>query len=109
MLSGFAAAQILSCLANIAPVVNATPATPVSDGFAKMLVEYEGHVLASTPVDEVQAHRTAEDVFGPVGEVTGDDVTVTLPAYVLVPPHTPHMWSSHLLVFSPLGARTCAA
>jgi hypothetical protein len=89
-----------------AATIGATPATPVSGPLDQAVLTWEANQLLATPVNQVTAHHTAEDVYGTIPAGTprlanhpvtintdktglldtgmyaapGDQVTVTLPS-----------------------------
>ena len=60
------AIDIADAFATRAAAISATPATPVSDSLDKAVLTWESNLLLDTPVDEVTAHHTAEQLYGAI-------------------------------------------
>jgi len=58
------AIDIANAFAGRAAAIAATPATPVSDPLDQAVLTWESEQLQATPVPQVTAHHTAEDVYG---------------------------------------------
>ncbi len=72
-----------------------TPQTPISGFWEQALLSRESTILEETPLDEIEKHRTADDVFG---EVPDDAPRVT--AVVMVDPAVTR-WHSTGLYLAP--------
>ncbi|MGI9428426.1 MAG: M60 family metallopeptidase [Bythopirellula sp.] len=60
------AIDIAAAFAGRAGSLSATPATPVSGPLNKAVLTWEANQLVGTPVSQVTAHHTAEDVYGAI-------------------------------------------
>ena len=58
------AIDIANAFASRAAAISATPTTPVSDSLDQAVLTWESGQLQTTPVSQVTAHHTAEDVYG---------------------------------------------
>jgi glucose/arabinose dehydrogenase len=56
--------EITAAFSARAAAISATPATPVSDALDQAVLTWESNMLAATPVAQVTAHHTADDVYG---------------------------------------------
>lgn len=71
------AIAINDAFADRAANIFATPASPVSDVLDQAVLTWESNLLAATPVSQVVAHHTADDVYGVISP-TAPRVTETV-------------------------------